>query len=746
MKKLAVIFLALIPSLVWAQRLKYKELFPLLSGFSMERQKNELKEYLISDLDNPNANFRLAIIYEQYYRRTDPLTNYTFVMANAEQAKIRYIKSKLLVTEKEVEHNNEYYAPIFKIFDAKGKPIVPFANVSAKIAGGYDSANLFLAKLPPIYKTFTKSVNFYDQAVRSFASITNEFASPEDLYLLYDDQLDERFSKLKSDYDSCLIYFDRYLQLIHEYPIEGHKQAYKVKSIVTYRLDGLLTGINFLTNSIELWDYGKWVADVRKKVQTDVMDLRKKLVAANTLLDESLNKISTAQVSEILSPKKLEKQMVFNLNNLDRQSAILSLLEFKAYKQQLDVLSKQVVLDTTFTLHNVDGLTNLIYANRHADTLLQELKTRLSPGQINKHKDFVTKFYGGQPGLEKYSSEQAQKMKDSFEEYQIKTKSNLIGMAKEEEAFSNKESAIKTGRFSVPLLQQTPTPEALDQGLLFTQFNRKNPDGTAYVAGIFKPDKKKNLVSTFLLKINSDGKPAWFKEVNASVDSAVTADAHSYLGPLVLTQEGCALIVRSVHAVRGDVQNTFVYFNDKGEERSRKRMKEKSFPRFLLYTERSNSFLLVSKGAEKQEKFSAIEPIETVGINVLGEIMWKRQSINIAGTLSDVVSLADGYLLAGNYFIMNDSQGKEVRTKMNNGMCSPYVIRISDRGDVEVSKPFVASASFYLLRLAKVSDMSIHLLGSNQSMEAGLGSPAPVDEKTLHIMTNKFGQVVYASY
>jgi hypothetical protein len=150
MKHIAWLLLLLAPSFANAQRVKFRDLVPLLSGYSAERQKNELKEYLTADLDHPNTNFRLALLYEANYKNADPLTDYAFAMANAEQATNRYLKSKQLVDEREVKRNEEYFAPIFKAFDAKGNPAIQFPRVSAKITGGYDSAILFKAKIPSI--------------------------------------------------------------------------------------------------------------------------------------------------------------------------------------------------------------------------------------------------------------------------------------------------------------------------------------------------------------------------------------------------------------------------------------------------------------------------------------------------------------------------------------------------------------------------------------------------------------------
>jgi hypothetical protein len=745
MKRLMTILL-FFPLLVSAQRVKFKDLVLLLPGYSLEQQSSELREYLSADPDHPNANFRMALVYEANYKKADPLTSYEYVLANAEQAKLRYLKSGILVDEKEVSHNDEYYAPIFKMYDAKGKPMVQFPVIKSRIKGGYDSAQIFINKIPPIYSAFTKSVNFYDLAVREFAKIVSEFTSIEDLYLMHDESLDLRLLKVKSNYDSSIAYLKKYTGLIKEYPILFHKQTYKIKPIVTYRLDGLLTTINFLSNNINLWDYSSWVDDVRKKINGEVTELRKKIVSANEKMDEGISTISSTIVAKLPSPIKVEKQLAFNINNLDRQSLILSLLDYKAFKQESDIQVKSAVFDTILSAHNAEILTRLIYTNRKADTLIGDFKNVVNPYKVAKHKQFVSKFYGGLPGLEKYGVEQGKEISKKFEEHKQELLKNVLGVNFSTESLLTKEGVVRNGKYAIPLTIQVPTIETLDQGLLITRFNRKNQDGSAYVAGILKSDKKRNLVTAFLSRIGADGKVAWFKELSVPIDSAIKDDSNTYFTVAIPTQEGCALVLRSVHISRGDVANTFYYFNDKGEEKSKKKLVEKTFPRFMLFNEKSNSFSVFLKGAEEKQNFTAAEPIQAIGINILGEIIWKNESIGLTGILSDVISLVDGYLLAGNYFILNDQSNKEIRTKMSVGECSPYIIKLSDRGVVMISKPFAAPSSFFMHKLVKVGDMSVHLLGHSQTMEAGAAGSFDPSEKIMHIMTNRTGQIISSSY
>jgi hypothetical protein len=744
MRKLATIIFVFLSVCVYAQRVKYRDLVINLPTLSPEQQKNQLKEYVGVDLDHPNANFRLALLYERNYRTADPLTAFAFTMANAEQARNRYLKAGQLCDSREVERNNEYYAPIFKTFDEKGRPSVPFATVSAKITNGYDSAGMFLDKMPSIYKAFTRSVNSYDQAVKVFALINVTYANPEDLYMLYDKDLDKLFTDLKSSYDTCIASLTQYLKLTQAYPLKSHQQTFSVKPIETYHLDGLITHLTFLTPAIELWDYGSWVDKTRKVVQTDIAELRKRLSATNDHLDETLRKISTASDTQMPPLTVIDKQVAFTLNNFDRQSVIQSLIDYKAFKEQWDIESRSKVLDTTLSSHNAAVYSSLIYANRKADTLLQELKTRVTPAHMSKHKELIAKMYGGPAGLEKFARDQEQHVKETFNEYSRELRSNVSGFSGGN-AFTNKDNFLKSGKLTVPLIVASSTPEGLDQGLLFTQFNQKNSDGSAYVAGVYKPDKKKNLISTYLLRINPDGKVAWLKDFTLAVDSAAKDDANSQPGPIVLTQEGCALMVRSVHVTRGDAQNHFIYLNEKGEDKIRLRLKEKAFPRFLLYSEKSNQFVLTFKGMEIQQQFATSENVTTLGVNVLGQEVWRRD-IPLKGTITDVISLADGYMLAGNFTEIKNISGQEIRTKTSSSDCNPYLVRLGERGDVIHITPVLSANSVYLTRLVKVNDNSINLIAYSETLDKGLSKTFSESDQMIHVMSNRQGQIVCTTY
>ncbi|MBL7850062.1 MAG: hypothetical protein JNN04_04115, partial [Cyclobacteriaceae bacterium] len=641
--------------------------------------------------------------------------------------------------QREVERNNEYYAPLFGTVDEKGKPYVQFDVISGKIQRGLDSATLFLSSVPPIYRHFTRSVTSYDRAVRLFSEINSEFLSLDDIYLYYDPAFDKKLSDLKSHYDSARYYFDRYLELIKNYPIPLHRQQYRVKPIVTYRLDGLITRMNFLTPQVEFWDYGSWVDKVRKSVTDEIATLRNRLSQNEIRLTENLSRIEASN-GEGVAPVPLDKQVVFNLNNYEKQSLVLALLEYKFFKQDWLIKAKTYVPDTLDGERNATLFSMLVYANRTADTLLSHVRERATRDKIRKHGDFITKHYGGSEGLQKYMDAEREHIRVTFEQYTGGLRTALLNMATIPVAAATAKPLRFANRWNVSISVQSPTPEALAKGDPITLQSRQSPDGSYYLAGTHRPDKKTNLSVAFVARVMPDGKPGWFHAISHKADSlSATADSHHVLGPFELTQEGCVVVVRAVPTSSSTARNAMIYLSEKGEEKFHVRLADRQVPRTLTFSERSNSFVLLYKGLEETPNYSVPEQVILVGINALGDKQWRRQ-VTLAGGITGLVNLIDGHLLAGNFTMLRDLAGKEHTAKA--GESNPFLIRFNDRGDIERILPVMTTKPVYMTRLVKVSDRSINLLGTEGTLASGGKSALAPDQPVAHIMTNRLCEIV----
>jgi hypothetical protein len=362
------------------------------------------------------------------------------------------------------------------------------------------------------------------------------------------------------------------------------------------------------------------------------------------------------------------------------------------------------------------------------------------------HQDFVSKYFGSKAMLEKYSADQMAMINKTYQDYASDLRNTILKKPDSSKwMLQSKTNSVRFGYKTIPFKIESVKSEALDKGLLFTLFNQKNPDGSAYLAGVHKPDKKSNNVVVYVARVNPDGKVAWLNSFNPNIDStSKVADANHALGSAIVTPEGIAFIVHSKHLSSESKMNTFFYLNEKGEARVKFVLADNSYPRFLKYRENLNAFVFVLKGTEQDSDINAKEDVTLMCVNVLKDVLW-RKSTSFAGNLVDAAEVSDGLVLAGNFMIMNDAKGNEVRTKVNSKESNPFLIKVGDKGEIR-SMPIAVPFSFYLNRLFRVSDQSLNLIGTRENFETGLSKPFEYDGPVLHIMSTKLGQVIYKNY
>ncbi len=701
MKKLIIILFCLLIGIpLYAQ--KYKDIYPTLVQSSDDEALSILKAYMVDDLDHPNSNFRLALIYERRYKACNPITQYERALANANEAKLRFTKSAAVVNEKEVSKNTGYYADFANGFDGKGRPIVEYNSISKKIRAGYDSAKLFTDKMPEIYKYFTKSVNFHDKAIKLFNEINGNFTSRDRLLLMYNEELKSKLEALKLNYDSSIVNLDKYLATGKLYDPNRFDQSYTIKNIDTYRLQGLLTSPNFLVKDINIWNYKNWADKAIAEVNKDISALRKDLEQAETALNASLIRMNPLVYNPDFVHYNVDNKLIFNLIKYDNESLPVALLRYKQFKQslisQLGLVNNR---DTTGAINSyLIQLGDLIYKSKDADSLLQIAKRRIDKENISKYPVFFQTHYNSAVGLNQYISSETKMASEALDK----------GIS---EMFLNLTTSDKTlgteylnyRGIKIPTTAKYINPDSLDAALHTTHIV-ENTDGSHYLVGLNKSSRKPYHVNIFMAKADDKNKVTWYKELSFTEDKV--DPIINQIGGIATTPEGCAILVRSRNS-SGFINRLF-YISENGEEIFNNEIETSQYPRKMQYVENTNAFILTYKGASKEQNIKEKQKVELMSINILGDVLWTN-TLEYAGNFVDLINVDKGFMVIGNYSEIKDTSGKVYRTKVNTGQTNAFAAKFNATGKLTAVKVMESTSNYYVDSVVKVNDKIINLLG-----------------------------------
>ncbi|MEQ8243951.1 hypothetical protein [Fulvivirga sp.] len=724
MKRLITpLLLILCLNLSYAQR--FKDVFPQLLKASDTEALSIIKSYMIEDLDHPNSNLRLALIYERRYKACNPITEYEKAIANANEAKLRFGKSAAVVTEKEVSKNSGYYSDFATGYDNKGRPIVDYSTVSTKIRTAYDSAAKFTEQMPVIYEYFTKSVNFHDNAIKAFNEINGQFGSRDKLLLMYNPDLKTKLQQMISDYDSSIIYLDKYIETAKAYNGTAFKQSYSIKKIDTYRLQGLLTSPNFLINKIEIWDYKTWAQNAIDEASTDVSSLRNELNMAELSVNNSLKKLSPLALGPDYNPYKVDSKLIFSLVKYDNQSLPVAVLKYKQFKQDLIHQLAQVNdRDTTANELYLVHLGELIYKAREADSLLLITKNRLNAENISKYPAYFQTHYNGENGVNQFITTEQKVIKDAAD----KAVSEMIINIKNNEDITVNEF-VTYKNLKIPTKASPINGDSVSANIITTH-TELSTDGSHYFVGLNKMNRKPGHTNVFVAKTDDKLKVKWYKEFSMTEDNA--SPNINDIGDIAITPEGCALLVRSKNDV--GIKNTLFYINENGEEIFNKELATSWFPRRMQYVESKNAFIFAHKGASFTQNYKEEQETSLTSINILGDILWS-QTFNFTGNIVDLVNLGKGFLLIGNYAELKDTEGKTFRTRINTGQTNAFAARFANDGKLAAVTPVESNNNYYIDRVIKINDKIINLLGKKGSLEIP-------ERDDVHIIINQSPEVL----
>ncbi len=697
---------------------KYKDVFLQIVMAEEDNAFGLLNAYLQDNLDHPNANLRVALIYAARYRSVDALREYERVIALANRAKEKLLKASLVVTEKEFKKNSDYYLGMVKAGN-----IPSYFEITELIKQERLAVEEFLQNVPPIYNEFTQSVEKYDAAVKNFAGILGSYASFKELYLLYDDELKSRLDRLKISYDSTKLYFDRYLTLRNRFEITAVEQSYSENAIKVYRLDGLVTQINFLQPKISLWNYAAWVDSINVVMSEKIDVLREDLIANEKKLRAAVTEVSGVQNLESFKVVHADKSLIFNLLRYDYKNAIVPLLAYYEFQQQFIIDQKRNIYFDTAAIAKERKLayySNMMYAAKRGDSIITEFETRFNPVQLKRHQKFVDKTFGGTEQMKVYMADE-KTMNNKIFIHQI---ANIKDEILLETIIDSLGGSVKYRRIKIPIHIINESLADLPQGEIKTQYILTAADESIYIAGQQISDSKKLNHELIIAKLSVDLKPIWFKNIDLEIDSA-GVDANHWLGDVKLTSEGIALVVRSVALDSSKVINTLLHITETGGVKFARRLETELYPRELNFIETSNMFVLAFFGESNIMDAKLKSELKVLGINGLGEKLW-QYDYSLSGDFQQIIHTQNSIIIGGNYSVIKNKAGL---TYTSPSGTNAYMMSLSLNGELEQIQCLASDTPYKVISFYKVNDNNINLLGA----------------KNEHIIINSKLEEIYSS-
>lgn len=724
--------------------LKYKDIFSTLQTAKKEEIYPLLLTYQGKDPHFANVYYQLGLINEEWARGYDPLTEHPQVSQFIYNTNLFFGLAKYYLDEKQARRNSQYFN---KVKPAPGKSDPGFKEIQEDLESHLKNIQIYKTHADQAYEYFTQTTSYYNKCVELFLNICGNQNMLKEIYLTANDSFLRQTDHLLLDFDSTILYFDKLKLGLDSFPLKNYKQRYQLKSIETYRLDGL-TGSDFTNDTVQLWNYKAWVLNLNRILTTEIKDLRNHIDSANLKLDKAISLFQNKpdwNASGFHFPE-IDPLLKNRLVKIDFGSVALKLINYKESLIKLIVLSRDSLNVSTDSLKQIPILKkswyyqDLVYKKELVDSLLQDFEHSTTKSNIKKYEKFFEQNFTGNDAFIKYTSAQKKFISITLDKALENFKNYLLFEPSKVSAESNlywKKAAIPVKGIQAGQGDQILTDHYL------TYVSKTDNTGNLFLAGSFIQAGKKPVA--FIAYAEKAKTVNWLKTYDFSINNQ---PSYNYALNLEVNGSGCYVVVSSI--LPGidsvSVDNTILRLDLKGNELMRQKSHPGSIIRWLLFDDINNKIFAAFQGKKIGLADTGPGELYFSSMDSTGIPQW-NYSTSISGELADIVRMGENWLIFCNVSGFT-SGAKWIAVKDDKDQPSKGIISILLNGSGEYlqTNQYKQCIPAEIEKLVKLNSETLNVLALRKKEKPNPTSAPDNTGRLVYLLVDKKGNPFYLYY
>jgi len=501
------------------KKVKYKDLFPLLSAQKFDDAEPFLRSIIAADPDHANANFQMGLMLEHKSKQADILKETDLYTERADSAIIYYQKSKGLISEKELKKRDQYYQAFNRRDLRTGKFGIKLSDVQLDIENRINGLATRSHQIKDLRNYYAATQSYYKVAQDLYLQIQNQFEDVNDLFLRSNQDTRGAMDGLMINYDSARTNFDRYQTLLGQIDNPGYSQLFVVRDIQDFKTDGVDTA-DFYSDRILVWNYYNWVENTMKVIEEEIIPLLGDIVNFDAQLSSILDRVNVdSTLLEEHLPDAPDRTIVSRLLKFHQNSFMVPFFHYRLFELSYLMESSPVhnpnLLDSFHVDQQILIHHEVLEHLESADSLLNILGQVDITTESMKYSSFVTERYGGPEQFAQALEEKRSFITRELETWQI-SQVNWMNIASW--------AVNETDTIPMYLPWDTTYIWSLDQDVFLEMESRyrtlaiQNQDSTMYVSGVVVGDT--SLLSGFFAKVLRSREIQWVQPL--AIDSLLS--------------------------------------------------------------------------------------------------------------------------------------------------------------------------------------------------------------------------------
>jgi hypothetical protein len=386
------------------QKVKYKDIFGLLSTKQYETAEPFLKKYLKDNDDNPNAFLFMGIIFHEKSAKMDILKQTPIVIANIDSAVIFYDKALKSIDEREVRKNDEYYQAYNRRDLRTGEFGVNLSDIQFDVEKKIQALKEKIDRVKMVKHYFVLADTSYKKANKVYTSLQATYPSERQLYLRADEGTLKDLTSLMQKYDSAITAFENYKSSSANLGRTGYNQSLTITEINDFTSEGAV-GADFYQDNLKVWNYKKFAEKTKTIIEKEIVPMRSHLIAYDIEINKLRERLNNDSVSVRSDLTKLIDELLYEqLKRYDPDPLPMEVFKMKT----ADLEYRSAILEHKHLNDSADVHFRLGLLNTEMKFLdkLDSISTKLTNSDIDQkaidYGYFITNTYSNTIVLHSY--------------------------------------------------------------------------------------------------------------------------------------------------------------------------------------------------------------------------------------------------------------------------------------------------------------------------------------------------------
>jgi hypothetical protein len=389
-----------------AQKIKYKDIFGLLSTKQYEQAEPFLKKYLKENDDNPNAYLYMGILFQEKSAKMDLLKQTNLVLSYIDSSIFHFDKAYQTIDDRELRKNKEYYQAYNRRDLRTGEFGVKLSDIQFDVEKKIQGQKERIDRVKMVKHYFSQADTLYKKCNSLYATLGKTYPLEKQLYLRSNEGVVKSLVLLSMQYDSCIKAFENYKSVSGTLGRTGYNQNLIIAEINDYQKEGL-TASDFYQNELKVWDYKKFAEKVRVVIEKEIVPMRAHLISYDVEINKLRDRLNTDSVSVKSDLTKLIDKLLYEqLQKFDPQPLPIEVFSMKTadLEYRSSLLEHKVLKDSSDVHYQLKLLKNEIRFLDKLDSISSKLVASNIEQRSMDYEFFITNTYSNATVLQSYVS------------------------------------------------------------------------------------------------------------------------------------------------------------------------------------------------------------------------------------------------------------------------------------------------------------------------------------------------------